>query len=217
MALAIIAAQPLAAQAKQTNGNGASASAQAGTAPAAAPVNEKDLLIPDSGSAAAGSGQAATGGGQAAAGSAQPAPLRSAGVTTWDFIRMLLILAVVVAAIYVVFWLLRRGSGKRVQENDLIRILGSRGLAGNRALHLVEVGKSIYLVGASDGGVQLIAEVEDKESIDAVRLKAAEESPNARRSFAQALSEIFRPAKRPYTLRDGVGFLRGQRDRLKKL
>jgi flagellar biogenesis protein FliO len=127
---------------------------------------------------------------------------------------MLLILAVVVAAIYAVFWLLRRGSGKRVQENNL---LGSRGLAGNRALHLVEVGKSVYLVGASDGGVQLIAEVADKESIDAVRLQAAEESPNARRSFAQALSEIFRPSKRPYTLRDGVGFLKGQRDRLKKL
>jgi flagellar protein FliO/FliZ len=130
---------------------------------------------------------------------------------------MLLILAVVVAAIYAVFWLLRRGSGKRVQENNLIRILGSRGLAGNRALHLVEVGKSVYLVGASDGGVQLIAEVADKESVDAVRLQAAEESPNARRSFAQALSEIFRPSKRPYTLRDGVGFLKGQRDRLKKL
>jgi flagellar biosynthetic protein FliO len=130
---------------------------------------------------------------------------------------MLIILAGVVGVIYLLFWLLRRGSGKKIQENDLIRVLGSRSLAGNRALHLVEVGGSVYLVGASDGGVGLIAEITDKESLDSVRLKAAEENPAARRNFAQILTEIFRPAKRPPTLGDGIGFLKGQRERLKKL
>jgi flagellar protein FliO/FliZ len=104
-----------------------------------------------------------------------------------------------------------------VPESDLIRVLGSRGLSGNRALHLVEVGSNIYLVGSSDGGVELVAEITEKESLDAVRLKAAEQIPAGRRTFQQTLSEIFRPAKSPFTVGDGIGFLKGQRERLKKL
>ena len=131
---------------------------------------------------------------------------------------MLLILACVIGVIYVLFWLLRRGTGRgRVQESDLIRLLGSRGLSGNRALHLVEVGSSIYLVGSSEGGVELVAEITEKESLDSVRLRAAEQVPAARRTFQQTLSEIFRPAKAPFSIGDGIGFLKGQRERLKKL
>jgi flagellar protein FliO/FliZ len=130
---------------------------------------------------------------------------------------MLIILAAIIGLIYLLFWLLRRGAGRKVQENDLIRVLGSRSLASNRALHLVEVGSSIYLVGSSEGGVELVAEITEKESLDSVRLAAAEQAPATRRNFQQVLSEIFRPAKKSYSVGEGVGFLRGQRDRLKKL
>jgi flagellar protein FliO/FliZ len=150
-------------------------------------------------------------------GSPAPAPAAAgSNVSTWDFVRMILVLACVIGAIYALFWLLRRGAGRRVQENDLIKVLGSKGLNGSRSLHLVEVGGSVFLVGASDGGVQLIAEITDKESLDSVRLKAAEEAPT-RRTFQQALAEIFRPARRPFTIGDGLGFLKGQHERLKKL
>jgi flagellar biogenesis protein FliO len=203
MALAI-AALPLAAQAKGAAQPGAT------TAPGTAGLNESQILLPDAGTQAPGSPSAA-------AGAAPAAPQASPGVSTWDFVRMLIILAAVVLVIYLLFWLLRRGAGKKIQENDLIRVLGSRGLAGNRALHLVEVGTSVYLVGASDGGVQLIAEVTDKESLDSVRLKAAEQPPGSRHTFPQVLAEIFRPAKRPFTIGEGVGVLKGQRDRLRKL
>lgn len=131
---------------------------------------------------------------------------------------MLLILACVIGVIYVLFWVLRKGTGRgRIPESDLIRVLGSRGLSGNRALHLVEVGSNVYLVGSSDGGVELVAEITEKESLDSVRLKAAEQVPAGRRTFQQTLSEIFRPAKTPFTVGDGIGFLKGQRERLKKL
>jgi hypothetical protein len=65
--------------------------------------------------------------------------------------------------------------------------------------------------------VELVAEITEKESLDSVRLKAAEHVPTARRTFQQTLSEIFRPAKAPFTIGDGIGFLKGQRERLKKL
>jgi flagellar protein FliO/FliZ len=197
-----LAAAPLAAQANH-NTAGAATGQAAGSSPSA-PTDESK--IPLGNTTAAG------------AAGATPAPAATPGVSTWDFVRMLLILACVIGVIYVLFWLLRKGTGRgRVPETDLIRVLGSRGLSGNRALHLVEVGSNIFLVGSSDGGVELVAEITEKESLDSVRLKAAEQIPAGRRTFQQTLSEIFRPAKSPFTVGDGVGFLKGQRERLKKL
>jgi flagellar protein FliO/FliZ len=164
-------------------------------------TDESALVIPGAGAAAGGAPAAATG----------------TGVTTWDFVRMVIILAAIIGVIYLLFWLLRRGAGRKIQENDLIRVLGSRSLSGSRALHVVEVGASVYLIGASDGGVELISEITDKESLDSVRLKAAEEKPQGRRGFAQVLAEIFTPARKSLSVNDGIGFLKGQRERLKKL
>jgi len=184
-----------------------------GTSPAvvsgAQSPNESELVIPDA------EGGARTGGRGVPAG--QAAQNATPGVSTWDFVRMLIILAAVVGAIYLLFWVLRRSSGKRVTENDLIHVLGSRSLAGNKSLHLVEVGSSVFLVGASDGGVGLISQITDKESLDSLKLRAAEESPVVRRNFQKLLSEIFRPAARPISLSDGVGFLRNQQDKVRKL
>jgi flagellar protein FliO/FliZ len=191
-------AQPLAAQATA-----------AGTQPAASSTStdETKLLIPGGTSPATASG-------------AQTAPAATVqgggGVSTWDFLRMLLILVGVVLFIYLLFWLLRKGSKKKIQENEIIKVLGSRTLSGNRALHLVEVGSNVFLVGSSEGGVQLISEISEKESLDSVRLKASEQ-PAVRRTFQTLLSEIFKPAAKPFSVGDGVGILRGQRDRLKKL
>ena len=206
MALALVAL-PLAAQGKQSTASGSTPSgAAAGTT-----VDESNIPLPGSGATGTATGVA---GGAASGAAAEQA---TGGVSTWDFVRMLLILAAVVGVIYFLFWLLRRGAGKKVQENDLIRVLGSRSLAGSRALHLVEVGSSVYLVGASDGGVELIAEITDKDSLDSVRLKAAEQPAASRRPFQQILSEIFKPAKRPFSVGEGIGILKGQRNRLKKL
>ena len=185
MALAI-AAVPLAAQARDTTNTGAQGGAAASAAPGstapstaantatanvaantATAINESELIIPDGSRTA----PAASGAGRPASAVQAATP----GVSTWDFVRMLVILAAVVGAIYLVFWLMRRSAGKKVTENDLIHVLGSRSLAGNRALHLVEVGRSVFLVGSSDGGVELVSEITDKESLDSVRLKVAEE------------------------------------------
>ncbi len=193
---------PLWAQAKGTAALGSSQAPAASKPGSSQQINESDLTLPDSGAPAAGGTAASASGG---------------GVSTWDFVRMLLILAAVVGVIYLLFWLLKRGAGRRIQENSLIRVLGSRNLASNRSLHLVEVGKSVFLVGAAEGGVDLISEIKDQESLDAVRLSVAEERPSGRRTFQQTLGEIFRPAKTSFSLTESVGMLRRQRDRLRKL
>jgi flagellar biogenesis protein FliO len=124
-----------------------------------------------------------------------------------------------------VFWLLKRGARMRTPENEMIRVLGSRSLAGNRALHLVEVGHSVYLVGSAENGVNLVAEVKDQETLDSIRIQAAEEGGKARRTFAATLARVFRPSKgsgaaaagKAPGLGEGADFLRRQRDRLRRL
>jgi flagellar protein FliO/FliZ len=175
------------------------------------------------GAGAASGGEAgAAGGGEVGA---APAPARAPGVSTWDFVRMLLVLALVVGLIYGVFWLLRRGGRLKSPESEMIRVLGSRSLAGTRALHLVEVGRSVYLVGSAENGVNLVAEVKDQETLDALRVQAAEEGGRARRSFAATLARVFNPSKTPGGagagkapgLGDGASFLRSQRERIRRL
>jgi len=84
-------------------------------------------------------------------------------------------------------------------------------------MHLVEVGRCVYLIGSAEGGVDLIAEVTEKETLDTIRLKAAEEEGKPRRSFHAILSDLIKPSRQGPQPGDGAGFLRRQRDRLKKL
>lgn len=188
-------------------------------AAAAATDDETKITIPDSSTgAAAGTGTTADAEG---ATDAADTAVRAPGVDTWDFVRMFVVLALVVGCIYGLVWLLRRGSRARTPENEMIHLLGSRSLAGNRALHLVEVGRSVYLVGSAENGVNLVAEVKDQETIDAIRVQAAEEGGRTRRTFAEALSRVFSPGKPGPRggpgAAAGADFLRKSRDRLRRL
>ena len=80
-------------------------------------------------------------------------------VSTWDFVRMVLILAAVVAAIYLLFLVLRKVTGHRAEERGLIRVLDSKTLAPGRSLHLVDVSGRTYLVGCSESAVSMVASI----------------------------------------------------------
>ncbi len=146
---------------------------------------------------------------QAGAGESQD--LNVSGFSYWDLVRMVLVLGVVVGLIYLVFYLLRRaGNGKYVQ-NDLIKVVGSQPLPGNRAIYLVQVGTQVFMVGAGSESVTLLGEITDKETVDAVVL-AAGESPGERRSFAEAFSSLIQGGQEP-----SLDLMRRQRERLERL
>lgn len=140
-------------------------------------------------------------------------------ISTWDFLRMVLILGGVVGLVYIFFFLLKRGLGRKKFENDLIHILGSTSLSGNKALHLIEVGNSIFLVGSAESGVALIAEIEDQESKDHIKLEDSRSQSPEQRSFSRILRDFFKPAKGNQLkgLGETVDFMKGQQERLKRL
>jgi flagellar biogenesis protein FliO len=126
-----------------------------------------------------------------------------ANVSTWDFINMILGLLIVVGIIYLIFRILKRGVGI---------------ITGSKALHIVEVGGSIYLVGSANDSINLISEVTEKEAKDSIRLTAAQKLQQQRPRFINIITSFFKPSvKKQLEINESIDFMKKQRSRLKKL
>ena len=142
--------------------------------------------------------------------------------TFWDFLRMLLVLGGVIAAIYGIFFLLKRVGNPKSQPNNLIAVLSTQNLQGNRALHLIEVGNEVYLVGSAEGGVNLVSRIEDRETLDQIHLYRSEITAGGS-SFQQTLKRFFGKSNQDdensagSSMQSGAVFLQKQRERLKKM
>jgi len=138
--------------------------------------------------------------------------------TAWDFVRMVLILAAVIGAIYGIFHLLKRSGNPKFQETRLIRLLSSKTLTGSRALHLVEVGNQIFLVGTSENAVNLVSEISDKETVDGLKLQAASIDGTEKRSFSSLIGQAFgRSTGKSAQTVDPMAFLKTQRQRIRNM
>ena len=83
--------------------------------------------------------------------------------TLWLFIRMILVLAVVVACVYAVVYLMKRSMNKDVGEGDqFLRVVSSVSIAPGKSVHVVSLlDDKAYLIGVTDNAVNLIGEVTD--------------------------------------------------------
>lgn len=143
--------------------------------------------------------------------------------TLWLFIRMILVLAVVVACVYAVVYLMKRSMNKDVGEGDqFLRVVSSVSLAPGKSVHVVSLlDDKAYLIGVTDNAVNLIGEVTDKETIHAMNLYAdTRQNVRRPRNFGDILS-IFMPqgTKKDESVFSGDGdkardMLRAQRSRL---
>ena len=137
-------------------------------------------------------------------------------ISTWDFVRMILVLAAVIGAIYLLFFFLKRGARRKQPDNELIRLIDYQSLNGNRALHLVMVGENIYLVGSSENGVHLVSRIDDKESVDTIRLELAQTGDKVKTNFSDFFSGMFKSEKNP-SLNDTLSFMKKQKERLEEM
>jgi flagellar protein FliO/FliZ len=150
----------------------------------------------------------------------------AAGTNTFAyFLRMIFVLALVLGAIYGVYRLLKRLSKPKVADDSTLKILASTSLGPGKALHVIGLGSKAYLIGAADSSISLVAELDDKEFIDALTLEATlapkASRPGASTDFGELLRGLLghRRGGRKYGLKqdrkDG-DFLAGQRERLRK-
>lgn len=135
-----------------------------------------------------------------------------ASIKTSDYIRMIFIFIFVLVLLWFVLKFLKKMSGIRGLDDGQIEVLSTKALRGTAALHLVEVGAQVFLVGASESSVNLISEITDKDTVDGIRLKKETEKP-VTKNFLQMFSENFAT---PLSREESQGFLKKQKNRLHK-
>jgi len=100
--------------------------------------------------------------------------------SVWVVIKMVLVLALVAAAVYGVVFVLKKVARPTEKKDPFLRVLATASVGANRFVHVVALGSKAYLVGSGDAGVNLIAEVDDKETVDAMLLDESQRDAEER-------------------------------------
>jgi flagellar protein FliO/FliZ len=96
--------------------------------------------------------------------------------SVWNILKVLLTLAVVAVAIYGLVFFIKRAVRGNTAKDPFLKILASTQLGVNRHAYVLSVGTQAWLVGSAENGVNLIAEIGDKDILNAMFLNKSEKS-----------------------------------------
>ncbi|MDR1837153.1 MAG: flagellar biosynthetic protein FliO [Treponema sp.] len=140
------------------------------------------------------------------------------GSSIWVVIRMILVLALAAAAVYGVVFFIKRSSKQAASSDPFLKVLATSYLGSNRYAHIVAVGSKAWLLGSSDGGVNLIGEIDDKDIINAMLLEESVKSAQATQGHSPDFITMLRRLGAPAEARTpAAGDIRKRRERLKRL
>jgi flagellar protein FliO/FliZ len=117
------------------------------------------------------------------------------GGTGGDIVRTIVGLAIVLAVIYGVYWLLRSaGRARSGRADERIGVIATTPLAPNRALHLVRAGDELILVGATEHSITplRVYSGDDALNVEAAASETAFGIPPAEPNGAAGLLEALR-------------------------
>jgi len=140
------------------------------------------------------------------------------GPSIWAAVRMVLILTLAAAAVYGVVFFIKRSSKQTVENDPFLKILAGIHLGSNRYVHVVAVGSKAWLLGSSDGGVNLVGEIDDKDIINAMLLEASRKSAEtAAGRFPDFMSIMRKFGVSAETRAPAADDIRKRRERIKRL
>jgi flagellar biosynthetic protein FliO len=91
-------------------------------------------------------------------------------------LRTIAVLAVIIIGIYLIFRFLLRRKNPRIADSEIIKVLANFPLAANKAIQVVEIAEKILVLGVTDSNINLITTLEDKETIDKLKLLSSKET-----------------------------------------
>jgi len=127
-----------------------------------------------------------------------PATVPGNPASVWNVFRVLLTLAVVAAAIYGMVFFIKKAAKGGAAKDPFLKNLASTQLGVNRSAYVISVGSQAWLVGAAENGVNLIAEIGDKDILDAMLLENSRkdaEAPGRIRDFKSLLRRLGMPVE----------------------
>jgi len=152
-------------------------------------------------------------------GDAPPSQPAENGSSILIMLRMVLVLALTALAIYGVVFFIRRVTRPRENPDPHLKVLARVPLSGDSFAAVISLGAKAWLVGGGSGGVNLISEVDDAESLETLLIEDARKNAEARRVFDfRSLLRFGRDEKKDSSPENNhVDSLRKQRERLKGL
>lgn len=113
--------------------------------------------------------------------------------TAWTFIKMILFLCLVVAAIYAVMWFFKKKLNNTKSDDNFLRRVSSLNIGPGKSVEIVTLLDNAYILGVTDSNINVIDQIVDKELIEALNLNF-DKNQNVKKpmNFADVL-DIFMP------------------------
>ncbi len=142
----------------------------------------------------------------------------------WFFVRTILVLAVVLALVWAFFLFLKKVSGTTASSDPYLKKVASLSLSPGKFVYVITLNSKAYLIGVADNSVNLIAEIDDKELIDAMNLHVPQSFEGKKPlDFSSLLGKFVNTNGQKYSAKKGGGgfsssnvveLLQNQRSRL---
>jgi len=147
------------------------------------------------------------------------ASTQSSGSSIFIVLRMVLVLALAALAIYGVVFFIKRLARPQESRDPYLKVLARAPLSSDTFAAVLSVGHKAWLVAGGSGGVNLISEIEEGESLETMLLdeerKMAEAGNRPRLDFRSLISKLGTPNRQGRDLVSHAERLRKQRERLK--
>ena len=111
----------------------------------------------------------------------------------WVFVRMVLVLVIVILLIWFVMKLVKKGTEVKPSDDPFLRRVASINLAPGKSVQIVTIQQNCYVLGVTDGGINLISQITDVETINAMNTYADKVNNTTKPNTFEELLEIFMP------------------------
>jgi flagellar protein FliO/FliZ len=101
---------------------------------------------------------------------------RASATSALSIFKVLITLILAAGAIYGLVFFIKRFSRGGAARDPFLKVLASASLGTNRGAHVISVGSQAWLVGSAENGVNLISEIQDKETLDLMLLEDSRKS-----------------------------------------
>jgi len=178
--------------------------------------------LPDSGVAAADTGTAApvqpgTDESAIILGEVPNVPAPAGGSSIFVVLRMVLVLALAALAIYGVVFFIKRLARPQESRDPHLKVLARVPLGNDSFAAVVSVGPKAWLVGGGSGGVNLISEIDDPESLETMLIDDARRTAESGARRFMDFRSLISKGKNDAPGSSHAENLRKQRERLKGL
>ncbi len=126
--------------------------------------------------------------GESGTGTAYKAP-STAGM----IIKMLVVLALVIAGLYAILRFIKKKNNNVQSEDDFMRRVSSLSFAPGKSVEIVTLVDRCFMLGVTDSNINLIAEITDKEMISAMNLNFDKKQNTKKPMNFNDVLEMFMP------------------------